>query len=221
MLARAGGERLRGVCAWAAGPHRPPPPAPPARWVLAGAFGWVQHARNKVTGEEVAVKFIELGPRFYQKYVEREVRGARQRGGGGWCGASPHPAAAAAGAVPDALPPSPSHQIINHRLLAHPHIVAFKEVFITDKVWAGGRVGVGLASAPRARQPPAHSLSSLSPPPPPPPPQHLAIVMEYVGGGNLQQFVERAGRLPEWQARCFFQQLILALHHCHQARRGA
>lgn len=35
--------------------------------------------------------------------------------------------------------------------------------------------------------------------------------MEYVGGGNLQQFVEAAGRLPEWQARCFFQQLILAL----------
>lgn len=28
----------------------------------AGAFGWVQHARNMQTGEEVAVKFIELGP---------------------------------------------------------------------------------------------------------------------------------------------------------------
>lgn len=48
-------------------------------------------------------------------------------------------------------------------------------------------------------------------------PQHLAIVMEYVGGGNLQQFVEGAGRLPEWQARCFFQQLILAL----QVRLGS
>ncbi|PSC72848.1 sulfur stress regulator [Micractinium conductrix] len=100
-----------------------------------GAFGWVQHARNQQTGEEVAVKFIELGQRFYQKYVEREI--------------------------------------INHRLLAHPHIVGFKEVF------------------------------------------HLAIVMEYVGGGNLQQYVEAAGRLPEWQARCFFQQLILALQYCH------
>lgn len=40
--------------------------------------------------------------------------------------------------------------------------------------------------------------------------------MEYVGGGNLQQYVERAGRLPEWLARCFFQQLILALHYLHQ-----
>lgn len=64
--------------------------------VAAGAFGWVQHARNRESGEEVAVKFIELGSRFYQKYVEREI--------------------------------------INHRLLAHPHIVGFKEVFVTQKV---------------------------------------------------------------------------------------
>lgn len=42
--------------------------------------------------------------------------------------------------------------------------------------------------------------------------------MEYVGGGNLQQYVEAAGRLPEWQARCFFQQLILALQVGPQAR---
>lgn len=40
--------------------------------------------------------------------------------------------------------------------------------------------------------------------------------MEFVGGGNLQQYVERAGTLPEWLARCFFQQLILALNYCHQ-----
>lgn len=45
--------------------------------------------------------------------------------------------------------------------------------------------------------------------------QHLAIVMEYVGGGNLQHYVEAAGRLPEWQARCFFQQLMLALSYSH------
>ena len=46
--------------------------------------------------------------------------------------------------------------------------------------------------------------------------QYLAIVMEYVGGGNLQQYVERAGHLPEWLARCFFQQLILALQYLHE-----
>lgn len=41
--------------------------------------------------------------------------------------------------------------------------------------------------------------------------------MEYVGGGNLQQWVERHGRLPEWQARCFFQQIVLALHYIHKS----
>lgn len=40
--------------------------------------------------------------------------------------------------------------------------------------------------------------------------------MEYVGGGNLQQWVEKHGRLPEWQARCFFQQITLALHYIHK-----
>lgn len=40
--------------------------------------------------------------------------------------------------------------------------------------------------------------------------------MEYVGGGNLQQWVEKHGRLPEWQARCFFQQVTLALHYIHK-----
>lgn len=29
-------------------------------------------------------------------------------------------------------------EIINHRLLAHPHIVGFKEVFVTLKVGLGG-----------------------------------------------------------------------------------
>lgn len=47
-------------------------------------------------GEEVAIKLISLGDRFYRKYVEREI--------------------------------------LNHRQLMHPHIVAFKEVFVTSKV---------------------------------------------------------------------------------------
>jgi serine/threonine-protein kinase SRK2 len=92
------------------------------------------------TGEDVAIKLIALGEKFYQKYVDREI--------------------------------------INHRLLVHPHVVAFKEVFVT--------------------------------------PNYLCIVMEYVGGGNLQQWVEKHGRLPEWQARCFFQQVTLALHYIHK-----
>jgi serine/threonine-protein kinase SRK2 len=92
------------------------------------------------TGEDVAIKLIALGEKFYQKYVDREI--------------------------------------INHRLLVHPHVVAFKEVFVTSN--------------------------------------YLCIVMEYVGGGNLQQWVEKHGRLPEWQARCFFQQVTLALHYIHK-----
>lgn len=70
-------------------------------------------------------------------------------------------------------------EILNHRHLVHPHIVSFKEVFVTSN--------------------------------------HLAIVMEFVGGGNLQSWVERHHRLAEWQARCFFQQLILALHYSHKS----
>lgn len=70
-------------------------------------------------------------------------------------------------------------EILNHRHLVHPHIVAFKEVFVTST--------------------------------------HLAIVMEFVGGGNLQSWVEKNRRLAEWQARCFFQQLILALHYSHKS----
>jgi serine/threonine-protein kinase SRK2 len=78
-----------------------------------------------------------------------------------------------------------AREIFNHRLLCHPHIVSFKEVF--------------LITAPTPLDTP-----------------YLAIVMEYVGGGNLQTYVTQKGRLPEWQARCFFQQLILALHYSHK-----
>ncbi|KAG2451391.1 hypothetical protein HYH02_003992 [Chlamydomonas schloesseri] len=57
-----------------------------------GTFGFVQLARDKLTGETWAVKFIERGDKI-TKYVEREI--------------------------------------INHRCLVHPHIVQFREVFLT------------------------------------------------------------------------------------------
>jgi len=57
-----------------------------------GTFGFVQLARDKTTGELIAVKFIERGEKV-TKYVEREI--------------------------------------INHCCLVHPHIVQFKEVFLT------------------------------------------------------------------------------------------
>jgi serine/threonine-protein kinase SRK2 len=101
----------------------------------------VVQAETADTKEQVAIKLITLGDRFYPKYVEREI--------------------------------------LNHRQLVHPHIVSFKEVFLTRS--------------------------------------HLAIVMEFVGGGTLQGWVEKHGRVPEWQARCFFQQLVLALHYSHKS----
>lgn len=63
-------------------------------------------------------------------------------------------------------------------LCSHPHVIRFRECFLTTK--------------------------------------HLAIVMEYVAGGNLHQLVNSWGGLPEALARWFFQQLIVALDYCHK-----
>lgn len=52
----------------------------------------------------MAIKFLQLGSRFHERFVAREI--------------------------------------INHRLLSHPHIVAFKEVFVTPQVGGPGGVGV-------------------------------------------------------------------------------
>ncbi|MEW5304040.1 MAG: hypothetical protein WDW38_003165 [Sanguina aurantia] len=57
-----------------------------------GTFGFVQLAKEKATGEIIAIKFIERGEKI-TKYVEREI--------------------------------------INHRCLVHPHIIQYKEVFLT------------------------------------------------------------------------------------------
>lgn len=131
-----------------------PPVSPPLLWSA---------------GEHVAIKFLQLGPRFHERFVAREI--------------------------------------LNHRRLFHPHIVAFKEVFVVPQVRALCVVWRHVATL-------VHFQSVL--PSPLSLSQYLAIVMEYVGGGNLQQYVERAGHLPEWLARCFFQQLILALQYLHE-----
>lgn len=47
-------------------------------------------------------------------------------------------------------------------------------------------------------------------------PSHLAIVMEYVPGGNLYQMLLQMRRIPEVQVRWFFQQLIITLQFIHQ-----
>ena len=44
---------------------------------------------------------------------------------------------------------------------------------------------------------------------------HLGVALEYAAGGELFDTVARAGKLPEIEARYFFQQLILGLEYCH------
>lgn len=62
-----------------------------------GTFGFVELALDKVTGQQVAIKFIERGDKV-TKYVSREI--------------------------------------VNHRYLMHPHVVQFKEVFLTPQYLA-------------------------------------------------------------------------------------
>lgn len=71
-----------------------------------------------------------------------------------------------------------AREIVNHSTLLHPHIVQFKEVFLTK--------------------------------------DYLAIVMEYVAGGDMFAYVKRRGGLEEDEARWFFQQLVMALDYSHE-----
>ena len=107
-----------------------------------------------------------------------------------------------------------AREIVYHASMVHPHVVAFREVFLTE--------------------------------------EHLAVVMEYVNGGNMFQYVKRRGSLHEdegthlldcpWSgtrlhmqpmrglaraglasshsvpvpaARWYFQQLMMAVSYCH------
>lgn len=50
---------------------------------------------------------------------------------------------------------------------------------------------------------------------------HLGVALEFAAGGELFDTVARAGKLPEIEARYFFQQLILGLEYCHKRVRAA
>ena len=45
--------------------------------------------------------------------------------------------------------------------------------------------------------------------------QHLLMVMEYAGGGDLLQFVKKRRRVDEQEARRIFKQIVFGLAHCH------
>jgi serine/threonine-protein kinase SRK2 len=46
-------------------------------------------------------------------------------------------------------------------------------------------------------------------------PRHLAIVMEYVPGGDLMELITARGCLPEDEARWLFQQLVVGIAYLH------
>ncbi|GAB4822382.1 hypothetical protein N2152v2_009428 [Parachlorella kessleri] len=114
----------------------------PVRFLGQGGFGFVVLSINRMTGEMVAIKFVECKTEASRKIISREVA--------------------------------------NHLQLRHPHVVELREVLAA--------------------------------------PPYVGIVMEYVSGGTLFDYVAQRGGLPEPEARWFFQQLLIGLDYCH--RRG-
>ena len=47
-------------------------------------------------------------------------------------------------------------------------------------------------------------------------PTDIFMIMEYVDGGELFDYLVANGRLAEREARAFFQQIISAISYCHQ-----
>jgi serine/threonine protein kinase len=174
-----------------------------------GAFGLVILCKETATGEPVAVKLIERGPKvrvflvfaFAPQPTHVLVAAPARK--------PPHhstPFLTSADDISLSLSPPPIHQvteyvqreIINHLHLRHPHVISLRTVFLT--------------------------------------PTHLGIAMEHAAGGDLFQLVTRAraaaaaaaaaagggsgappagGGLPEPDARWYFQQLVCALEYCH------
>ena len=46
--------------------------------------------------------------------------------------------------------------------------------------------------------------------------QHLYLVMDFVGGGDLFSLIEKKGRLPEDWARIYSAEIVLALQHLNE-----
>ena len=46
-------------------------------------------------------------------------------------------------------------------------------------------------------------------------PSDIFVVIEYVSGGELFDYIVQKGRLPEPEARHFFQQIIAGIENCH------
>lgn len=105
-----------------------------------GAFGTVILARNRSTGRQVAVKLLPRGDRVGR--VSEEKDGTRRRGGDGG-GERARGAGPSAPPTDPSTPPSPppplfcslpqyvERELINHSNFCHPHVIQFKEAFLT------------------------------------------------------------------------------------------
>lgn len=51
-------------------------------------------------------------------------------------------------------------------------------------------------------------------------PTEIFLVMEYVDGGELFEYIVQRGRLSETEARKFFQQIISGIEYCHRTIYG-
>ena len=108
-------------------------PHPP--FFIPGAFGFVVLAQEVETGEHWAIKFLERG---------NKITKVRERGRGGREGDSLSLSACDSPSSPS-KPTSPhfflsrslspqyvGRELINHSRLLHPHVIQFREVFLTD-----------------------------------------------------------------------------------------
>lgn len=43
----------------------------------------------------------------------------------------------------------------------------------------------------------------------------ILVVMEYIEGGELFELIQQRGRIPEDEAKCYFQQILAGVHYCH------
>lgn len=90
-----------------------------------GTFGFVQLALDRTTGRQVAIKFIERGDKVRQHDTHHT--------------STARPILSSLLTLLFAISASlqvtkyVEREILNHRQLVHPHIVQFKEVFLTDR----------------------------------------------------------------------------------------
>lgn len=47
-------------------------------------------------------------------------------------------------------------------------------------------------------------------------PTDIFMIMEYVSGGELFEYIVKHGKLKEYEARRFFQQIISGVDYCHR-----